>query len=106
VTGTVDVSAEAPVINTTRTGLLHQHSTKRRSTNFRSTAPLVQLRLLTPGAVPDGNVSADQLPRNLGLLNNNTIDGGDNNQAFFAESVAAPRISYSNQPGLPFASFR
>jgi outer membrane receptor protein involved in Fe transport len=30
-----------------------------------------------------------------GLLNNNTIDGGDNNQAFFAEERGRTRISYS-----------
>ena len=30
-----------------------------------------------------------------GLLNNSTIDGGDNNQAFFAEERGRTRISYS-----------
>ncbi|MFN0120009.1 MAG: hypothetical protein ACKV2V_05860, partial [Blastocatellia bacterium] len=30
-----------------------------------------------------------------GLLNNNTIDGGDNNQAFFSEERGRTRISYS-----------
>jgi len=53
-------------------------------------------------------ILSDQFPRNFGLLNNNTIDGGDNNQAFFAEERGRTRLSYSiaNQQFVNFRSIR
>src|SRR5437762_1096273 len=51
--------------------------------------------LLSPGAVPDGTFGLISFRGISGLLNNNTVDGGDNNQAFFAEERGRTRISYS-----------
>ncbi len=95
VTGTVDVSAEAPVINTTQQDFstnINQTSINELPINGRRWS---NFALLTPGAVPDGNFGLISFRGISGLLNNNTIDGGDNNQAFFAEERGRTRISYS-----------
>ena len=91
----VVATAEAPVITTDRADF---------STNINSTTienlPINGRRwstfaLSTPGAVPDGNFGLVSFRGVSGLLNNNTVDGGDNNQAFFAEEKGRTRISYS-----------
>lgn len=51
--------------------------------------------LLTPGANPDGGFGLIAFRGISGLLNNNTIDGGDDNQAFFSEARGRTRLSYS-----------
>lgn len=93
--GTVDVTSEPPVINTSQQDF---------SSNFNQTSinelPINGRRwsnfaLLSPGAVPDGTFGLISFRGISGLLNNNTIDGGDNNQAFFAEERGRTRISYS-----------
>lgn len=50
--------------------------------------------LLTPGVTLDSNFGLISFRGISGLLNNNTIDGADNNQAFFAEERGRTRISY------------
>ena len=95
VTGTVDVSAEAPVINTNQQDFstnINQTSINELPINGRRWS---NFALLTPGAVPDGTFGLISFRGISGLLNNNTIDGGDNNQAFFAEERGRTRISYS-----------
>lgn len=95
VTGTVDVSAEAPVINTTQQDFssnINQTSINELPINGRRWS---NFALLTPSAVPDGNFGLISFRGISGLLNNSTIDGGDNNQAFFAEERGRTRISYS-----------
>ena len=95
VQGTVEVTAEAPVINTTQqdfstninqTSINELPSNGRRWSNFA---------LLSPGAVPDGPFGLVSFRGISGLLNNNTVDGGDNNQAFFSEERGRTRINYS-----------
>jgi hypothetical protein len=51
--------------------------------------------LLTPGSTPDGTFGLISFRGISGLLNNNTVDGGDNNQAFFSEERGRTRINYS-----------
>src|SRR5712692_7852456 len=94
VTSTVQVTAEAPVIN---------NSSPDFSSNVNQTtineAPINGRRwsnfaILTPGAVPDGTFGLISFRGISGLLNNNTVDGGDNNQAFFAEERGRTRIPY------------
>ena len=95
VTGSVDVSAEAPVINTAQQDFstnINQTSINELPINGRRWS---NFALLTPGAVPDGTFGLISFRGISGLLNNNTIDGGDNNQAFFAEERGRTRISYS-----------
>ena len=95
ITGSVDVSADAPVINTTQQDFstnINQTSINELPINGRRWS---NFALLTPGAVPDGTFGLISFRGISGLLNNNTIDGGDNNQAFFAEERGRTRISYS-----------
>ncbi len=53
-----------------------------------------EFALLTPGAAPDGNFGLISFRGISGLLNNSTVDGGDNNQAFFSEERGRTRASY------------
>jgi hypothetical protein len=93
-TANVEVTAEAPVINTNdnansvninQTSINELPINGRRWSNFA---------LLTPGTVPDGTFGLISFRGISGLLNNNTIDGGDNNQAFFSEERGRTRINY------------
>ncbi len=91
----VEVTGEAPVINTTQQDFstnINQTSINELPINGRRWS---NFALLTPGAVPDGTFGLISFRGISGLLNNNTIDGGDNNQAFFAEERGRTRISYS-----------
>src|SRR5215203_2853709 len=92
---TVQVTSEAPVINTQQQDFstnINQTSINELPINGRRWS---NFALLTPGAVPDGTFGLISFRGISGLLNNNTIDGGDNNQAFFAEERGRTRISYS-----------
>lgn len=95
VTGEVTTTAEAPVINTQQ----QDFSSNINQTSI-SNLPINGSRwsnfaILTPGAVPDGNFGLISFRGISGLLNNSTVDGGDNNQAFFAEERGRTRIGYS-----------
>jgi Carboxypeptidase regulatory-like domain/TonB dependent receptor len=50
--------------------------------------------LLTPGATLDGDFGLISFRGISGLMNNSTVDGADNNQAFFSEERGRTRISY------------
>jgi hypothetical protein len=94
VSGTVEVTSEAPVINTTQQDFasnLNQTSINELPINGRRASNFV---LLTPGVVPDGNFGLISFRGISGLLNNSTVDGGDNNNAFYAEERGRTRISY------------
>jgi hypothetical protein len=91
----IDVTAQAPVINTEANDV---------STNYDKTAianlPINNRRwsnliLSSPGTVPDGTFGDVSFRGISGLLNNNTVDGADNNQAFFSEEKGRTRINYS-----------
>ncbi len=51
--------------------------------------------LLTPGVSPDGTFGLISSRGISGLLNNNTVDGADNNQAFFSETRGRTRVAYT-----------
>ena len=95
VTGTVDVSAEAPAINTIQPDFstnLNQTSINELPVNGRRWS---NFAILTPGTVPDGNFGLISFRGISGLLNNSTVDGGDNNQGFFSEERGRTRSAYS-----------
>ena len=92
---TILATSEAPVLVTDRADF---------TTNINSTSlenlPMNGRRwsfyaLSTPGAVGDGGFGLVSFRGISGLLNNNTVDGADNNQAFFSEERGRTRISYS-----------
>src|SRR5258708_21317385 len=94
VTGTVQVTSEAPVINTSQQDFstnVNQVSLDNLPSNGRRWS---NLAILTPGTVPDGSFGLISFRGISGLLNNSTIDGGDNNQAFFSEERGRTRIGY------------
>ena len=95
VTGQVDVTADAPVINTTQQDFstnLNQTSINELPVNGRRWS---NFAILTPGAGPDGNFGLISFRGISGLLNNSTVDGGDNNQGFFSEERGRTRSAYS-----------
>ena len=94
-TGEVTVTAEAPVVNTndaTNSSNINETSISELPINGRRASSFV---LLTPGATPDGGFGLVSFRGISGLLNNSTVDGGDDNQAFFSEARGRTRISSS-----------
>ncbi|HVF49249.1 MAG TPA: carboxypeptidase regulatory-like domain-containing protein [Pyrinomonadaceae bacterium] len=90
----VEVTSEAPVINTTQQDFstnINQTSINELPINGRRWS---NFALLAPGAALDGTFGLISFRGISGLLNNNTVDGGDNNQAFFSEERGRTRISY------------
>jgi hypothetical protein len=90
----VEVRDEVPAVNTeqpdfasnlTSAAIDNLPINGRRWSNFA---------LLTPGVTLDGNFGLISFRGISGLLNNSTVDGGDNNQAFFGEERGRTRISY------------
>jgi Carboxypeptidase regulatory-like domain len=84
--GTVNVETKEFSSNINQTAINELPINGRRWSNFV---------ILTPGVVPDGSFGLLSFRGISGLLNNNTVDGGDNNQAFFSEERGRTRISYS-----------
>jgi len=94
---TVVVTAEIPQVNTNSAEFaptVDQASISNLPINGGRWSNFV---LLTPGAVNDINGFGLISFRGMStLLNNNTVDGGDNNQAFFSEERGRTRIGYSS----------
>ena len=91
----VNVVAQTPVINRETVDLatnINQTSLNNLPVSARRWSNFV---LSTPGAAPDGTFGLISFRGISGLLNNNTVDGGDNTQAFFAEERGRTRLSYS-----------
>jgi hypothetical protein len=94
---TVTVTGAAPQVNTTsadfantlnQTAIANLPIQRPRWSNFA---------LMTPGVVNNADGFGLLSFRGISiLLNNNTIDGADNNQAYFSEERGRTRISYSS----------
>ncbi len=86
-TAGLETSSAAITTNLSNTTLENLPSNGRRWSNFA---------LLAAGVTPDQNGDGLLSFRGISvLLNNNTIDGMDNNQAFFSEERGRTRIGYS-----------
>lgn len=93
-TEVVNVSAEAPIADPGKTQVsttINQKAIEELPINGRRWSNFVTL---TPGVTPDGTFGLISFRGISGLLNNNTIDGADNNQAFFSEERGRTRINY------------
>ena len=92
---TVQVSGEAPVINTQQQDFaqnINQVSINELPINGRRASDFVRL---TPGVTPEGDFGLNSFRGISALLNNNTLDGTDNNNGFFSEERGRTRIQYS-----------
>src|SRR5215472_5676807 len=94
---TVDVSAETPVINTTSPDfapVVNQTAVDNLPINGGRWS---EFATLTPTVVNNANGFGLVSVRGQSvLLNNNTLDGADNNQAFFSEERGRTRAGYSS----------
>src|SRR5262249_10274720 len=93
---TVEVTAEVPTINTTSPEFaptLNQTAISNLPINGGRWSSFA---MLTPGVVSNSSGFGLLSFRGIStLLNNNTVDGADNNQAFFSEERGRTRAGYS-----------
>ncbi len=92
---TVEVSGEAMTIEPERTEVSNtvgERAVQDLPINGRRWENFV---LMTPGVTNDGDYGLVSYRGISGLYNNNSIDGADNNQAFFSEARGRTRISYT-----------
>jgi hypothetical protein len=89
----VEVSGEAPVINTVQpdyTTNVNLQSLQDLPINARRYSSFA---LGTPGATADGSFGLVSYRGLSGLLNSNTVDGGDNNTAYWSEERGRTRAT-------------
>ncbi|HXE76071.1 MAG TPA: TonB-dependent receptor [Candidatus Xenobia bacterium] len=94
-TETIEVTEAPPAIDTEKTDV-----TSTVDNTVVSNVPVIGRRfdnyvLLTPGVSPDGTFGLITYRGISGLYNNNTVDGTDNNQAFFSEARGRTRAVYT-----------
>jgi hypothetical protein len=93
---TVEVSAEAPQINYTSADFAPTLDQTAISNLPINGGRWSSFAILTPGVVSDSSGFGLLSFRGMStLLNNNTVDGADNNQAFFSEERGRTRVGYS-----------
>ncbi len=91
----VTVTGESPLIDTSRTdvsNVVGETAIANLPINGRRWENFV---LLGPAVTNDGNFGLVSYRGISGLYNNNTVDGADNNQAFFSEARGRTRTSYT-----------
>ncbi len=91
----VTVTSETPVINTEQSVFASNIDDTQMANLPINVRRWSGLALMTPGAVPDGTFG-DISFRGVGyMFDSNTVDGGSNTQAFFAEEVGRTQMAYS-----------
>ena len=91
---TVTVTAETPLVDTAASSLgtvVGQRSIESLPLNGRN---FTDFALLTPGATTDGDFGMISFNGVAGNFNNYTVDGGNNNNAFFAQQIGRTSIPY------------
>jgi hypothetical protein len=91
----VTVTGESPLVDNTRTdvsSVVSETAIANLPINGRRWENFV---LLSPGVTNDGGFGLVSYRGISGLYNNNTVDGVDNNQAFFSEARGRTRASYT-----------
>ncbi len=90
----VEVRGEAPAVNTSQpdfAGNVSDAAIENLPSNGRRWSDFA---LLTPTTTLDGDFGLISFRGISGLMNNSTVDGADNNQAFYSEERGRTRISY------------
>jgi len=90
----VEVSGEAPAVNTTQADFASNVSSASIENLPINGRRWSDFALITPGTTPDGDFGLISFRGISGLMNNTTVDGADNNQAFYSEERGRTRISY------------
>jgi hypothetical protein len=91
---TVTVSAETPLVDTAASSLgtvVEQRNIQELPLNGRN---FTDFALLTPGATTDGDFGMVSFNGMAGNYNNYTVDGGNNNNAFFAQQIGRTSTPY------------
>jgi hypothetical protein len=91
---TVTVKADTPLVDTAESSLgtvVNQQSIESLPLNGRN---FTDFALLTPGATTDGDFGMISFNGVAGNYNNYTVDGGNNNNAFFAQQIGRTSIPY------------
>lgn len=92
-TETVSVTGEAPVINTVQPDVQNNINDQIINNTPIPIRRYSSFALGTPGAVPDGSFGLIAFRGISGLLNNSTVDGGDNNTAYWSEERGRTRAT-------------
>jgi hypothetical protein len=90
----ISVSADAPLVDTSQSALatvVGRQSIASLPLNGRN---FTDFALLTPGATSDGDFGMVSFNGVAGNFNNYTVDGGNNNNAFFAQQIGRTSIPY------------
>jgi len=91
---TVNVTADAPLVDPTQSALssvVEKRSIESLPLNGRNFTDFV---LLTPGATTDGDFGMVSFNGMAGNFNNYTVDGSNNNNAFFAQQIGRTSIPF------------
>lgn len=91
---TVTVSTQTPLVDTTASSLgsvVGQDSIQSLPLNGRN---FTDFALLTPGATTDGDFGMISFNGMSGNYNNYTVDGANNNNAFFEQQIGRTSIPY------------
>src|ERR1700676_4361937 len=83
----VNVTAEAPLVDTTQSSLATVISRQSIDTLPLNGRNFTDFALLTPGATTDGDFGMVSFNGIAGNFNNYTVDGGNNNNAFFSQQI-------------------
>src|ERR1700730_1745059 len=90
----VTVTADLPLVDTTRSSVssvIGQAAIENLPLNGRDFTDFV---LLTPGATTDGEFGMVSFSGISGNFNNYTVDGGNNNNAFFSQQIGRGTIPF------------
>src|SRR6202521_2980035 len=94
VSSKVTVTADLPLVDTTRSSVsfvIGQAAIENLPLNGRDFTDFV---LLTPGATTDGEFGMVSFNGVSGNFNNYTVDGGNNNNAFFSQQIGRGTIPF------------
>ena len=90
----VSVTADVPLVDTTQSALASVVSRQSIDSLPLSGRNFTDFALLTPGATSDGDFGMVSFNGIAGNFNNYTVDGGNNNNAFFAQQIGRTSIPF------------